>query len=126
MQELDRLGLRPAGVEQHDAADPLVAGRDRHLGDDLGRHGRHAAPALLADVAADGGQRGVAAGGGDGHAEPRHDHGDRAARRVGGEVGDGRQAVAGQHRVEHLQVHGAQALDERRGGRRRNVRPPRR
>ena len=52
VQELDRLGLRPPRLEQHDAADPLVAGRDRHLGDDLGRHRRHAATALLADVAA--------------------------------------------------------------------------
>ena len=36
VQELDRLGLRPAGREQHDAADPLVAGGDR----DLGHHAR--------------------------------------------------------------------------------------
>ena len=45
MQELDRLGLRAPGLEQHDTAEPLVAGRDRHLGDDVRGHGRDAAPA---------------------------------------------------------------------------------
>ena len=71
---------------------------------------------MLADVAADGAQRPLAAGRRDGHAEPRDDDGDRPAGGLGGEVGDRVEAVAGEHGVEHLQVNGAQALDERRGG----------
>ena len=101
------------GCEQHDAADPLVAGRDRHLGDDLARHRRDAATALLADVAAHRGEDGFAARGGDRHAEPRHDDRDRAAGGPCRQVSYRRQPVAGQHGVEHLQMHRAQPLDER-------------
>ncbi len=115
MQELDGLRVRPPGLEQHDAADPLVTGRDRHLGDDPGRHGRHAAAALLADVAPDRGQGGLAAGRGGGHAEPRHDDRHRAAGGLGRQQRDGRQPVARQHGVEHLQMDRTQALDERGG-----------
>jgi hypothetical protein len=67
---------------------------------------------VLGDVAAHRGQRALAARRRDGHAEARHDDGDRAAGGVRREVGDGGEAVAGQHGVEHLQVHLAQALDE--------------
>ena len=71
---------------------------------------------MLADVAAHGAQRGLATGGRDRHAEPRDDDGDRPAGGLGGEVGDRIEAVPGENGIEHLQVDGAQALDERRGG----------
>ena len=63
------------------------------------------------------------AGGQRGRAEPRDDDRHGRARRVGRQLGHAPEPLAGEHRVHHLQMDGAQALDERqRGGR---IRPPR-
>ena len=115
------------GLAEHQhAADRLVAGGDRHLAADVRRHRRRAAAGAVADVAAqraDVGHRARAT------APPAPSRGITIA--TGAPAASAASSatraepVAGQHRVHHLQVDRAQALDEgRRGGRIRPLPAP--
>ena len=120
VQELQRLVVRLA--EQQHAADRLVTRGDRHLAADRRRHRRGAAARDVADVAAQQPDVGGRPRRQRDRAEPRDDDRHGRARRVRRQLGHPTEPLAGQHRVHHLQVDGAQALDERqRGGR---IRPP--
>jgi hypothetical protein len=113
MEELGRVRHRRAVArEQQHAADRLVPGADRHFSHDARRDRRRALLAPLARVAAQRGQVGVAARD-HRRAQARHDDRDGAAGRGGGQLGDAAESVTAQHRVHHLQMDGAEPLDER-------------
>ena len=136
VEELGRLGVELRGrvAEQQDAAEHVVARRDRDLGEDARRHLDGPVLRPVADVPAQRREIPRAAGRDRRGAEPRHDDRHGRARRVGGELGDAAETVAAQHGVHHLQVDGPQPLDERAvacglcwlgGGHRASTRPAR-
>ena len=114
VQELARLGTGRRRADQHeDGADDVVAGHDRHLGADRRRHLRRAVLDAIGDVAAQ--RREVLLARRrrrHRRAEARDDDRHGRARRVGRQRRHLVEAVAAQDGVDHLEVNGAQPLDD--------------
>ena len=118
VQELEPLLVGLA--EQQHAPDRLVTRGDRDLAADARRHRGGAAARAVADVAAQRADVGLDARRQRRRAQPRDHDRDGRARRLRGELGHAAESLAGQHRVDHLQMDDAEPLDEG-GGRGRIV-----
>ena len=121
IQEAAKAGIYSLDFFANVWGDDLAAGGDRGFGRHPRRNRHGPAAAALGHVAAQGGQLHARAGRGDRRVQPRHQHGHRGPRRLGGQLGHLAQPAAAEHRLHHPYVDRAQRAPRPR--RRNGARP---